>query len=343
MLRMSLSLVASFLLVALLGKYLINFFKSKGLVQYIYELGPAHEKKQGTPIMGGFMFVCVSIVLSLLLHKGTYAFNFDFTIVLILFCLLCLAIGFVDDYTKAKQKRNLGLTATQKLIGQTLIAVLFSVYCYFQPNIGSEILIPFTSIFFDLGIFYIPIMSLVIIFIVNSANIQDGMDGLLSSVSVVGFLSWAILILSLIQMNALLSNYDLAMSYQNVAIFSIAIAGGCLGFLRFNYYPAKVFMGDTGSMFLGAASVGIAMVIKMPLLLLFVFVTPIASSLSVIIQRVYFKVTHGKRIFKMSPIHHHFEKSGYSETQVIMMYAVFTTILSVLAIFSIYGFTTSIF
>ncbi len=186
-------------------------------------------------------------------------------------------------------------------------------------------------------------MSLVIIFIVNSANIQDGMDGLLSSVSVVGFLSWAILILSLIQMNALLSNYDLAMSYQNVAIFSIAIAGGCLGFLRFNYYPAKVFMGDTGSMFLGAASVGIAMVIKMPLLLLFVFVTPIASSLSVIIQRVYFKVTHGKRIFKMSPIHHHFEKSGYSETQVIMMYAVFTTILSVLAIFSIYGFTTSIF
>ncbi|NMD38858.1 MAG: phospho-N-acetylmuramoyl-pentapeptide-transferase [Christensenellaceae bacterium] len=343
MLRMSLSLVASFLLVFIIGKHLIKFFKAKGLVQYIYELGPDHESKQGTPSMGGFMFIIVSVLISFLLHKGTYNLNFDFTIILTLFCLLCSAIGFVDDYTKAKQKRNLGLTAKQKLIGQSLIAVLFSIYCYFQPNIGSKILIPFTAIFFDLGIFYIPIMSFVIIFIVNSANIQDGMDGLLSSVSVVGFISWAIVILSLLQMNALLNNYDLAMSYQNVAIFSIAIAGGCLGFLRYNYYPAKVFMGDTGSMFLGAASVGIAMIIKMPLLLLFVFVTPIISSLSVIIQRVYFKATKGKRIFKMSPIHHHFEKSGYSETQVIMMYAVFTTILSVLAIFSIYGFTTSIF
>ena len=343
MLRMSLSLVASFFIVLVFGKYLISFLKSRGLVQYIYKLGPSHEDKQGTPIMGGFMFVFVTVLFSLLLHKGTFSIHFDFTIALLLFSILCLVIGFLDDYTKAKQKRNLGLTATQKLIGQTIIAVVFSAYCCFQPNIGSKLLIPFTTIFVDLGIFYIPIMSIVIIFIVNSANIQDGMDGLLSSVSVVGFLSWAIIILSLVQMNALLNNYDIAMSYQNVAILSIAIAGGCLGFLRYNYYPAKVFMGDTGSMFLGAASVGIAMVTRLPLLLLLVFCTPIISSMSVIIQRVYFKLTHGKRIFKMSPVHHHFEKSGYNETQVITMYAVFTTILSVLAIFSIYGFTTSIF
>lgn len=343
MIRMGFALVLSLLSVLATGKYLIKFLKLQGIGQTTYELGPDHKQKDGTPIMGGFLFIYSSAIFSLILHKGAISTEDDFLIVILVFCVACMLIGFIDDFIKAVKKRNLGLKASQKLIFQTIFAVAFSCYCYFNKNIGSVIYIPFTTSAWDLGVFYIPLMIITIIFIVNSANIQDGMDGLLSSVSIVGFLCWGFIALSYLQMHTFNIGPWASTAYQNIAIFSFAIAGGCMGFLKFNYYPAKTFMGDTGSMYLGAATVAIALTLKQPLLLLLIYITPIASSLSVIIQRIYFRATNGKRLFKMSPIHHHFEKSGMSETQVIMMYTIITTVFSVLAVLSVYGITTTIY
>jgi len=177
----------------------------------------------------------------------------------------------------------------------------------------------------------------VMIFMINSANLQDGLDGLLSSVSVVGSAAWGMMALFVMMGLSAAGNADAMANYQNLAIFAMALAGALMGFLRFNHYPAMVFMGDTGSMFIGGAMVGMAMLLRMPLFMLLVCFTMIASSLSVIIQRIYFKVTHGKRIFKMSPIHHHFELSGMTETQIVAMYAIVEGVLCLVAVLSIVG------
>ena len=176
-------------------------------------------------------------------------------------------------------------------------------------------------------------MTATMIFMINSANLQDGLDGLLSTVTVVGSTSWAIIALIVSGSGAIAAG--LAGNYQNLAIFAMALVGGCIGFLRFNRYPAMVFMGDTGSMFIGGAFVGMAMLMRMPIHMIFVCITLLASSFSVIIQRIYFKVTHGKRIFKMSPIHHHFELCGMTENQIVRMYGIVEAIFCVLAILSI--------
>lgn len=343
MLRMSIALLLSVVAVLLTGFPFIKFLKYQGMKQTMYELGPQeHMHKQGTPIMGGFLFIYASILISFLLHKDTFDPAFDFTVAMTVFTLGTMMIGFIDDFIISYKKRNLGLNAKQKLTAQTVFAVGFSIYCYYNENIGSAVHIPFTTIYWDLGLFYIPLLSITILFIVNSANLQDGMDGLLPSVSIVSFISFGLIALTFLQKYSITISPSASNAYLNIAIFTFALAGGCMGFLRFNYYPAKVFMGDTGSMFIGASAVAVAMVLRVPFLLLFIFFTPIMSSVSVIIQRFYFKMTGGKRIFKMSPIHHHFEKSGMSEPQVVAMYAVVTTILSLLAILSVYGITTSV-
>jgi len=199
--------------------------------------------------------------------------------------------------------------------------------------VGSSIIVPFFNIEWDLGIFYVPLMTLVIIFMVNSANLQDGLDGLLSSVTVVGTLAWMLMALFMVSSGVI--NAENAANYQNLAIFAAALVGSCIGFLRFNHYPALVFMGDTGSMFIGGATVGLSMLLRLPLFMILISFTLVASSLSVIIQRIYFKATHGKRIFKMSPIHHHFELCGMSEKKIVAMYAAVTAVLSLIALLTI--------
>ena len=211
------------------------------------------------------------------------------------------------------------------------------MYCYLHPQVGSKILVPFANVEWDLGIWYIPLMSITVIFMVNSANLQDGLDGLLSSVNSVGSAGWGIMALAMLTAVSGMNDTMYNNNYYSVAIFAMAMCGASMGFLRFNHYPAKVFMGDTGSMFIGGATVGMAMLLRQPLMLLLVSFTMVMSSASVIIQRAYFKVTHGKRIFKMSPIHHHFELSGYSETQIGAMYAVITGVLSLIAVLSMNG------
>ncbi|MBQ9306413.1 MAG: phospho-N-acetylmuramoyl-pentapeptide-transferase [Clostridia bacterium] len=328
---MMMSLAVGLFLVLLMGPKFIPYLRKMHFGQTIYDLGPqAHKTKQGTPVMGGLMMAFALLVCAIAFHPLPFGGIWDFMPALVLISLLSMAVGFTDDYIKAVKKRHEGLTPKQKIFGQVFVAVAFSVYCYFSPKVGSVILIPFTGLSWDLGIFYIPIMTLLIIFIVNSANLQDGLDGLLSTVTAVSFTGWAALAILMG-----LAMPEMKADYSCIAVFALALTGAALGFLRFNRYPAKVFMGDTGSMLIGGAIVGCSLLLRQPLMMLLFAWCPIMSSLSVIIQRIYFKLTHGKRIFRMSPIHHHFELVGYSETQIVAMYGTITAVLSILGVLSV--------
>ena len=334
MFRMMGALLLSAAIALLTGPKLIAYLKKLHFGQTIYELGPAHQKKQGTPVMGGLMMAAGIIVASLVFHPAKWDGLQDFIIPLLAVSLLSMGVGFADDYIKAVKKRHDGLSPWQKIAGQVIISLGFSLYCYFSPAVGSSIRIPFLNADWDLGIFYIPLMTLLTIFIVNSSNLQDGLDGLLGTVTAVGSSAWAVICLLLMLVPSLAGIAD-ADGAAVTCVFALSTAGACVGFLRYNRYPAKTFMGDTGSMLLGGGAVATALLLRLPLLLVFIFFTPIMSSVSVILQRYYFKLTHGKRIFLMSPIHHHFEKKGYSETQIVSMYAGVTLVLSLIAILSI--------
>lgn len=335
MLRLILALVLSVVAMLLIGPRVLPVLRKLKFGQTIYELGPeSHKTKQGTPTMGGLMFSVVTLLVALILHDTWYGKD-DFILALFCISLLSMLIGFVDDYIKVVKKRSLGLIWWQKVVFQVLLGVAFSTYCYLNPLVGSKIIIPFFNTEWDLGVFYIPLMTLVIMFMINSANLQDGLDGILSSVTVIGSIAWGMMAVFVTLTTGVALQPELIGNYQNLAIFAMALAGACMGFLRFNNYPALVFMGDTGSMFIGGATVGMAMLLRMPLYMLLISFTMVMSSLSVMMQVGYFKLTHGKRIFKMSPIHHHFELSGMSEQQVVSMYAIVTGILSLVALLSI--------
>ena len=334
MFRMMGALLLSAAVALLTGPKLIAYLKKLHFGQTIYELGPAHQQKQGTPVMGGLMMAAGILASSLVFHPAHWSGGWDFIIPLLAVSFLSMGVGFADDYIKAVKKRHDGLSPWQKIAGQVIVALGFSVYCYFSPAVGSSIRVPFLNTDWDLGFFYIPLMTLLTIFIVNSSNLQDGLDGLLGTVTAVGSSAWAVICLLLMLVPSLAGIAD-ADGAAVTCAFALSTAGACVGFLRYNRYPAKTFMGDTGSMLLGGGAIATAMLLRLPLLLLFIFFTPIMSSVSVILQRYYFKLTHGKRIFLMSPIHHHFEKKGYSETQIVSMYAGVTLVLSLIAILSI--------
>lgn len=312
----------SALIVLVLMPLLIRYMLGRQFGQTIYKLGPqAHLDKQGTPNMGGILIGSAAVTTSLAfaLYEGL-AWRM---LPLQLAALGCMAVGFLDDYIKVIHKRHEGLKPRQKVLGQVLVGVLFSVYCYF--TVGSAVLLPFTAAVWDLGIWYVPLMTVLVVFMTNSANIQDGADGLLSSVTVVGGTALSVFALLL---DPMVAPRDGTAAAGLVA----ALVGACLGFLYFNRHPAKIIMGDTGSMFIGGVFVAVAMLLGLQLWLVLLCFTMIASSLSVVIQRVYFKLTKGKRIFRMSPIHHHFELSGMSENQIVTMYTLVTLALSALAV-----------
>jgi len=339
MLRMILALVLAGAVVLVSGPKVIAYLRKLKFGQTIYELGPqSHKQKQGTPTMGGVMIVAGALLASVLCCVGLPAWSF--MLPLVLMSAGSMAVGFADDYVKVVKKRSLGLTPKQKIVGQLVVCIAFSAYCYFHPQVGSKVIVPFVNVEWDLGIFYIPLLTLTILFMINSANLQDGLDGILSSVTAVGNVAWAAL--AVMFASAVAANAAFAANYQAVAIFAMALSGACIGFLRFNHYPATVFMGDTGSEFIGGAVVGMAMLLRQPFLLLLITFTMVASSVTVIIQRYYFKATRKifgepRRLFKMTPIHHHFELCGMKETKIVLMYAVVTAILSLIAVLSTSG------
>ncbi len=316
---------------ALSGKIIIPFLHRLKFGQTIREEGPAwHKKKQGTPTMGGIMFILGILIAFVISYSLFVSFVGAETMVVstrliagVIMAFCFGFVGFLDDYISIKKKRNLGLTESQKLVLQFLIAGVYLLSVYLVGG-GTETYIPFLGEV-DLGIFYYVISLLGIVGIVNSVNFNDGIDGLCSSVTFV-------VALCFLTISATILNF------QGNAIFSACVAGACLGFLFWNFNPAKVFMGDTGSLFLGGAVCAMAFAINMPILLLPVGIIYIIEILSVVLQVSYFKLTKGKRIFKMSPIHHHFEMSGWSEMKICFVFGLVTVIMSALAVLSVvYG------
>ena len=337
MLRMCFALLLSFGIVMLIGPTVIRYLRALKAGKKIYELGPKHQAKEGTPMMGGIMMVIALLIATLICHPTTTWGGWDFMLALWVVALAFMAVGLADDLIQVVKKRHEGLKPMQKIVGQVVVAVAFSVYCYLNPNVGSAIYIPFANVTLDLGIFYIPLMSLFAIFMVNSSNLQDGLDGLEGTATCVGSVAWAAMALFFMSAADAMGNRLLGDQYYSIGIYAIALVGATMGYLRFNRYPAQVFMGDMGSMFIGGSVVGMAMLMRQPLMLLLICFTMVMSSVSVMIQTTYFKLTHGKRILKMSPIHHHFELCGMKETQIVSMYATITGLLSLVAILSLNG------
>ena len=309
--------VVSFAITAIIGRYLIPFLHKLNFGQTILDIGPNwHKNKQGTPTMGGIMFV-IGIVIATSAGVLLYAIGHGldsvsrFVFAGLLFALLNGGIGFIDDYVKVVKKRNLGLTAIQKLVLQFLAAAIYLFVMYLCKD-NTEILVPFVG-YVDLGFFYYIVMAVVLVGIVNAVNLTDGIDGLAGSVTF-----FACLFMMLIA--NVLGNH-----VANV-LFAAAAAGGCLGFLIWNFRPAKCFMGDTGSLFLGAMVCAIALAMDMQLLLLLIALVYLIEMFSVMLQVTYFKLTHGKRLFKMSPIHHHFEMCGWSEMKIVCVFSAFTAL-----------------
>lgn len=296
----------------ILGKILIPVLKKLHAGQSIREEGPkSHMVKSGTPTIGGLIFLFSAIITTLLTG------NFKVSVFMILFSTLAFgAVGFVDDYIKVVMKRNLGLRAYQKLFLQILTAVILIIYQYNSKHMGTDLYIPFLKDYRSIGVFYIPFIIFVIVGTVNSVNLTDGLDGLSTSVTIICLFFFNVV----------------AVKFQRyeIAAFSLVLAGALIGFLFFNKYPAKVFMGDTGSLALGGAISAIALLLNVPLILPIAGGIYFIETLSVIIQVVSFK-TRGKRVFLMSPLHHHFEQKGWHEKKVVAVFSLVELILCILS------------
>lgn len=336
--------VLSFAIAVLVGLWLIPFMKKLHFGQNIkVEDGPKwHASKQGTPIMGGFMFI-ISSIAAFAAGYSIYRFKVldatdEYTtesalkmLAVIIYALSFAAMGFADDYIKVAKKRNLGLTAKQKTVIQLLLSCIFIAVLYFLGDRDTTIDFIFAKV--DFGVLYYPIIAIFMYYISNAVNITDGVDGLCGSVTVVTML--------------VLTTVASISKMTEISIFTMALAGGCLGFLIYNLHPAKIFMGDTGSMFLGGvfAAVGIAM--HKHLLLLLIGIIYFCEAFSVVLQVSYFKITKkiyykktgsldgGKRIFKMSPIHHHFEMCGWGEYKVVAVFSVISIVTGILAVIAV--------
>ena len=324
--RLIWTVIAAFAMAIVLGPIMIPWLKRIKFGQTIYDLGPeSHKKKQGTPTMGGIIFAVPALIAGLAFSYEEA--RWDFLLMTVVCALGFGAIGFVDDFIKVKLKRSLGLTPKQKLVPQIVLSIGLALWAYFHPLIGSSLTVPFVNVEWDLGWFYVPVMVFILVGTVNSANLLDGLDGLLGGCSLFDFVTMALICVAMAAANP--SN---AANLLNVAIFAGAMAGALMGFLRYNSNPARVFMGDVGSFFVGGALVGMTLVTRLSMILPLIALAMLVSSLSDIIQVTYFKATHGKRVFRMAPLHHHFELGGMPETQIVAMYYIVTVILCLIAL-----------
>ena len=300
---------------------LIPFMKHKQFGQFIREEGPqAHLSKAGTPTMGGIAFIIgitAAMVVSMFM-KGSMTSE---KIAILLSMFAFGAIGFIDDYNKVAKKQNEGLTPKQKLILQLVFGIALAIYM--MTKAGTTMLIPFFGRTIDFGIMYIPFVVFIEVAMANAVNLTDGLDGLASSTSSIVACTFAI-----VGMTVHGGNEPMAVAGQ-------AVFGALLGFLLYNHYPAKIFMGDTGSMALGGVLSAMAIVGHMEWLLPIAGLIYVIEALSVIIQVTYFKKTGGKRVFRMAPIHHHFELGGWHETKVVRVFCIFTFICCVIAYLSV--------
>jgi len=308
--------IIAFIITIILGAFLLPVLTRLKFGQTVRSDGPKrHFAKMGTPTMGGIMFI-PTIAISSFIVSSTKSMD----LLLAIFIMIGFGlIGFFDDYIKIKKKRSLGLRANQKLILQLLLSMILAFYTVSRDDV---LIVPFFKFGVRLGFALIPFSIFVTLGTVNSVNLTDGLDGLVAGImAIIGFIYTIICLI---------------LGMTDISLFSAAITGGCLGFLVYNHYPAKVFMGDTGALALGGALSAIASLTNTQFYLIFIGMILIVETLSVILQVVSFRVI-GKRIFRMSPLHHHFELLGYSEVKVVLLFWMFTLLTGMLGVWAFYS------
>ena len=317
--------IVAFAVSTAVGPFVIKTLRRLKFGQKILEDGPKwHLKKQNIATMGGFIFffgIIAAMIVALILTKGAGALRW---LIVLAMAMAYGAIGFIDDWHKIKKSQNKGLSAKQKFLLQLAVAIVFITLLRVCGMLTNVITVPFLNVSFEVPwIIYFIFMSFVIVGADNAVNLTDGLDGLAASVTLVVMVFFTAAAMYLAD--------------SILAILPAAAAGALLGFLIYNFNPARVFMGDTGSLFLGGAVCALAFALDMPLILILVGFVYICETMSVILQVGYFKLTHGKRLFKMSPIHHHFEMCGWKEEKVVLVFAGISAVMCVLAWFGISG------
>lgn len=313
MLNLSLSIIIAFVIGVIISPVLIPYLRKLKFGQQILEIGPNwHKEKSGTPTMGGIAFILAIGITIAFIHLDLKGY------IVFFFALFCGIIGFVDDFIKVHLKRNMGFNAKQKTLCLILCIVVFVLLLRYFNLCNTKVFIPFLKTDFDFGYFYYPLVMIGIFYMVNSVNLTDGIDGLAGSITSVVLVFYVI---------TFYMKHEIGLSY-----LSSAALGGVIAFLVFNLHPAKMFMGDTGSLFLGGLVTGAAVAASNPFLIVIFGMVYALESLSVVIQVTSFKLT-GKRVFKMSPIHHHFEMCGYSENKIVILFSLATLIFCISGFF----------
>ncbi|MBR3720244.1 MAG: phospho-N-acetylmuramoyl-pentapeptide-transferase [Clostridia bacterium] len=316
--------ILSFVISIIAALIVIPILRKLKIGQIERDDGPqSHLKKQGTPTMGGIIMAIALIIIPLVLLTGIFGDSVkEVTFKFLPLALVTVGfglVGFVDDFIKLVLKNTKGLKPLYKMFGLLIVAVAYTIYLVKVANLGTETYIPIIKQYINIPVWvYIPFAIFVLLGTTNAVNLTDGIDGLSTSVTTI--IITALTVISIM------------FAVPEVTLFGAVLIGACLGFLMFNLHPAKVFMGDTGSLFLGGAISGIALYLKMPLILVILALIPIIETISVMIQVLYFKKT-GNRIFKMAPIHHHFELSGWNENKIVSIFSVITLVLCVIGIF----------
>ena len=322
MTRVLITVLAGGLLAGLLGILLLPVLRALKAGQSIREVGPTwHNSKAGTPMMGGLFFIFAAVLCVL----GNLVVMQDYTVFFVLALSLSFGlVGFLDDFCKAKYKRNLGLTSIQKALLQMAVSAIFIYLLQRQNVLSDHIYVPFFDVEFTIHpLLYVFFAMFVMVGCDNAVNITDGVDGLCATVT--------------LPVMIFFTAVSVAMGKYDLAILPAALTGGLIAYLFFNWHPAKVFMGDTGSLFLGGVVCAMAFALDIPLVLIMIGLVYIIETMSVILQVGYFKLTHGKRLFKMSPIHHHFEMCGWKEVKIVLVFTAITAVMCLLAWFGIQG------
>lgn len=320
MIRLLVTCLCGLLVSGALGYVLLPVLRALKAGQSIHELGPTwHNDKVGTPLMMGLMFIGGTLVCLL----GNIPFTRDFTPFYVFALAFCFGlIGILDDYCKVKKRKGIGLTAIQKALLQMAVSAVFLYVLYVSGSMTCDLYIPFVGArIYIHPVLYILFAMFVIVGCVNAVNLTDGVDGLSSSVT--------------IPVMVFFVAASVAMERLDLAVLPAAMLGGLVAFLYFNWHPAKAFMGDTGSLFMGGIVCGLAFALDMPLVLIFAGFVYIVETMSDILQVGYFKATHGKRLFKMAPIHHHFEMCGWKEEKIVLTFAAVSALMCLVAWFSI--------
>lgn len=322
MTRIIITALIGCILSGVFGYFLLPVLRALKAGIKLRKIGPTwHNQKAGTPVMGGLMFIAAALV-CLLVNLGSMQ---DYSVIYVYLMAVAFgAIGMVDDFAKIKHDENLGLSALQKLLFQMAVAALFVYALYKNDSLSTSLYIPFVNRTIHVHpLVYVVFTMFVVVGCVNSVNLTDGIDGLSSSVTLPVMVFYTVVCV--------------ARNRMDLALLPAALIGGLIAYLFYNWHPAKVFMGDTGSLFLGGVVCAMAIALDMPLVLILVGFVYICETLSVILQVSYFKLTHGKRLFKMSPIHHHFEMCGWKEEKIVLTFAGVSAIMCVIAWFGISG------